>query len=109
MPQYPTVRVAIEMRAYLPEYGDCYRIVGDRDGHYFFLQVNEPFADLPVTCNLLHGRYSSAAATRVIGVPLAEILIGDCGALQFPYPLFASETMHLSTYRKAQRLNEVRL
>jgi hypothetical protein len=84
------------MRAYLPEYADCYRIVGDGDGHYFFLQVNEPFADLPVTCNLLHGRQSSAAGTRVAGVPLAEILICDCGILQFPYPLFATETMHLN-------------
>ena len=88
--------VAAAMRAYLPEYADCYRIVGDGDGHYFFLQVNEPFADLPVTCNLLHGRHSSAAGTRVAGVPLAEILICDCGTLQFPYPLFASETMRLN-------------
>ena len=86
--------VAAALRSYLPEYADCYRIVGDGDGHYFFLQVNEPFADLPVTCNLLHGRYSSAAGTRVIGVPLAELRICDCGTLQFPYPLFASETMH---------------
>ena len=86
--------VAAALRAYLPEYADCYRIVGDGEGHYFFLQVNESFADLPVTCNLLHGRHSSAAGTRVTGVPLAEILICDCGTLQFPYPLFASETMH---------------
>ena len=88
--------VAAAMRDYLPEYADCYRIVGDGDGHYFFLQVNEPFGDLPVTCNLLHGRHSSAAGTRVTGVPLAELLICDCGTLQFPYPLFVSETMHLN-------------
>lgn len=88
--------VAAAMRDYLPEYADCYRIVGDGDGHYFFLQVNEPFGDLPVTCNLLHGRHSSAAGTRLTGVPLAELFICDCGTLQFPYPLFVSETMHLN-------------
>ena len=67
-----------------------------RRGRSLLLSVNEPFADLPVTCNLLHGRHSSAAGTRVAGVPLAEILICDCGTLQFPYPLFVSETMHLN-------------
>lgn len=86
-----------ELRAYLPEYADCYRIVGDADGHYFLLQVVDHFADLPVTCDLLHGRFSFAAGMLVIGVPLAELLACDCGILQFPYPLIGDvNTIHVN-------------
>jgi hypothetical protein len=63
---------------------DCYRIIGDGDGHYFFEQVLEPFDGIPVSCNLLHGRYSSDPGMFITGVPVAEILTCDCGTLQFP-------------------------
>lgn len=78
--------VAAAMRLYLPEFADCYRIVGDGGGHYFLLQVVEPFNDLPVTSSLLHGRCSSAAGMLVLGVPIAELLTCDCATMQFLYP-----------------------
>ena len=83
------------MRLYLPEFADCYRIVGDGGGHYFFLEVVEPFNDLPVTSTLLHGRYSSAPGMLVLGVPLAELLTCDCGTLQFLYQRGGVERTHL--------------
>src|SRR5215218_3179745 len=87
--------VAAAMRLYLPEFADCYRIVGDGGGHYFLLQLVEPFNDLPVTSTLLHGKYSSAAGMLVLGVPLAQLLTCDCGTLQFLYPRGGVERTHL--------------
>lgn len=76
--------VATAMRDYLPEVADCYRIVGDGEGHYFLDQVVEPISPFPVTCNLLHGKSSSDPGTFVTGVPFEAIIPCDCGTLEFP-------------------------
>jgi hypothetical protein len=76
--------VVSALRLYLPTVADCYRIVGDSEGHYFLDQVVDPIGNFPVTCNLLHGQSSSAPGMFVTGVPLSEILPCDCGTLEFP-------------------------
>jgi hypothetical protein len=76
--------VVAALRLYLPTVADCYRIVGDGEGHYFLDQVVDPIGDFPVTCNLLHGKSSSTPGMFVTGVPLSEILACDCGTLEFP-------------------------
>lgn len=67
--------VAAAMRLYLPAVADCYRIVGDDDGHYFLDQVVERIGHYPVTCNLLHGKSSSDPVYVCSGGEIGKLIL----------------------------------